>query len=219
MIMNVFQTLLLLLLPVSVSSTALKVTGTPSCTGAFSLSSLSIDCGNECTFGRQVELTGLITSSGGFNSSVHVKSTACLMSIICITLVETEGDMCDNLEAGNGQECGAAGSYGFNTGFRLPGDDGSDWFHGYWIDVGASFTDEDGAKTSCKMTVKAVQSSYQLAFFASFCGIALLTGLSALGFKRKRAILVLGEEGGDEHNEPTSKFEMMKDPVSSGAMA
>eukprot|EP00545_Synedropsis_sp_CCMP1620_P008362 CAMPEP_0119007482 /NCGR_PEP_ID=MMETSP1176-20130426/3039_1 /TAXON_ID=265551 /ORGANISM="Synedropsis recta cf, Strain CCMP1620" /LENGTH=222 /DNA_ID=CAMNT_0006959645 /DNA_START=62 /DNA_END=730 /DNA_ORIENTATION=- len=212
----ILRALILLVLPLSVSSTALQVSGTPKCTGAFTLNTFSADCGNECSFGRQVDITGSISSSAGFSSSVHVKSTACLLSVICITLVETDGDICDSFEASDGQECPAAGAYDFSTDLRLPGDDGSDWFHGYWIDVHASFTDDNGDSTSCKVTVKAVQSSYQMAYMASFAGIALLTGLSALSFKRRRSALAGDEDEEDERNDPTSDFEMMKDPVNNG---
>lgn len=212
----ILRVLLLLVLPLSASSTALQVSGTPSCSGAFSLNSFSADCGNECSFGRQVDITGSITSAGGFSSSTHVKATACLLSVICITLVDTDGAMCDSLEASSGQECPAAGSYDFSTELRLPGDDGSDWFHGYWIDVHTSFTDDSGDSTSCMVTVKAVQSGYQMAYLASFAGIALLTGLSALGFKRKRSVLVLDETEDGKLEGPTSDFEMMKDPARNG---
>jgi hypothetical protein len=211
----ILRTLLLLLFPLSVTSTALQVTGSPSCSGSFTLDSFTADCGNECSFGRQVDISGSISSSGGFSSSVHVKATACLLSVICVTLVETEGALCDSFEASDGQDCPAAGSYAFSTGLRLPGDDGSDWFHGYWIDVHSTFTDDSGGSTSCKVTVKAVQSSYQMAYLASFAGIALLTGLSALGFKRRRAVLVLDEEE-NENKDPSSDFEMMNDPVKNG---
>jgi hypothetical protein len=54
-----------------------------------------------------------------------------------------------------------------------------------------------------------------MAYLASFAGIALLTGLSALGFKRRRAVRVLDDEE-DANNDPTSDFEMMSDPVKNG---
>jgi hypothetical protein len=134
------------------------------------------------------------------------------MSIVCITLLETDGSICDELESLEGQTCPAAGLYQFQSKFRLPGDDDQDWFHGYWIDVKTKVTTSTGSTTSCSLTVKAVQSSYQMAYLmASFCGIALVTGLATVLRSKRRALVNLDEFEDDDVNTTTADFEMMQD--------
>lgn len=217
-LLNAVSLLLLLSLPdVASSTTALQVSGTPSCSGAFSLDSYSLDCGGkECTFGQTVTVSGTISSSTELVSPVHVKSTACIMSMLCMTVLESSGEMCNNLSAKDGQACPAAGSYSFSTKYSLPGAEGSNWYYGYWIDINAYFTEESsGSVTECKVSVKAVKSTTQTAAFVSFAGVLLLTGLTALGIKRKRTVGLMGEDDetvDNSYSQPTSDFEMMKNP-------
>lgn len=217
-LLHALSLLLLLSLPDLATSTALQLSGTPSCSGDFSLDSYSLDCGdNECTFGQTVGVSGTISSPYGFTSAVHVKSTACIMSMLCMTVLDSSGEMCNNLSASDGQECPSAGTYSFSTKYPLPGAEGSNWFYGYWIDIHTYFTDDSGGSTTCKTSVKAVKSKTLAAAFASFACVILMTSLMALGIKRKRTVGLLGEddEAVETYAQPTSDFEMMKDPKNS----
>eukprot|EP00934_Nitzschia_sp_Nitz4_P001617 Nitzschia sp. Nitz4//scaffold161_size51353//44835//45568//NITZ4_006958-RA/size51353-augustus-gene-0.53-mRNA-1//-1//CDS//3329537939//1617//frame0 len=205
---TLFRSILLLvcLFQSTLASTQFSISDSGvSCSGNLQVTSLELDCGNYCTFGSDVSISGSLTIDSDLSTNTPEISVKVANMV---EIFDKEVNICKSLWVNSGSDCPSAGNYtlkGFN--FKIPGD-GDEWYaqNGYWgVSVGVKATFDFGdSKSVCTTSVKlSKRNGYQMVAggVAMFALAGVLVGVQR---RRRVATIQLGHDEGTQ-----SHFEMM----------